>query len=150
MKKGWEVVTQMLHLFSIYTHTHTDTHFCTVYQLLLMSLIALPLIASLSRTCVSECPSGFFRDDKKRCKKCSSACETCVGSRSDQCTSCRAGYHLSEGTNICVSSCSESSYLDHGTFYFNVSHEVGLVCASSSRPEPDMEIASRLDLTSLV
>uniref|UniRef100_A0A674NA07 Proprotein convertase subtilisin/kexin type 5b n=1 Tax=Takifugu rubripes TaxID=31033 RepID=A0A674NA07_TAKRU len=66
-----------------------------------------------TRTCVSECPSGFFRDDKKRCKKCSSVCETCVGSRSDQCTSCRAGYHLSEGTNMCVSSCAESSYLDH-------------------------------------
>uniref|UniRef100_H3D124 Proprotein convertase subtilisin/kexin type 5b n=1 Tax=Tetraodon nigroviridis TaxID=99883 RepID=H3D124_TETNG len=66
-----------------------------------------------TRTCVSECPSGFFRDDKKRCKKCSSACETCVGSRSDQCTSCRPGYHLSEGTNMCVSSCFESYYLDH-------------------------------------
>lgn len=104
---------------STHTHTHTCTktsvcEACTVYQLL-MSLSPLPLISSLSRTCVSECPSGFFRDDKKRCKKCSSLCETCVGSRSDQCTSCRAGYHLSEGTNTCVSSCAESYYLDHGT-----------------------------------
>lgn len=131
--KACKVVRQMLHLFSIYTHTHS--HFCTVYQLPLMSLIALPWISSLSRTCVSECPSGFFRDDKKRCKKCSSACETCVGSRSDQCTSCRAGYHLSEGTNMCVSSCSESYYLDHGMFDFNVW---------------DMGITSRPDVTFLV
>uniref|UniRef100_A0A3P8W2P8 Proprotein convertase subtilisin/kexin type 5b n=1 Tax=Cynoglossus semilaevis TaxID=244447 RepID=A0A3P8W2P8_CYNSE len=66
-----------------------------------------------TRTCVSECPSGFFRDDRKRCKKCSSSCETCVGSRSDQCTTCRTGHHLNEGTNSCVASCADSFYLDH-------------------------------------
>ncbi|KAK7933828.1 hypothetical protein WMY93_004724 [Mugilogobius chulae] len=49
-----------------------------------------------TRMCVSECPSGFFRDDRKRCKKCSSTCETCVGSRSDQCSTCRSGFHLNE------------------------------------------------------
>ncbi|XP_068615246.1 proprotein convertase subtilisin/kexin type 5-like, partial [Brachionichthys hirsutus] len=65
-----------------------------------------------TRMCVSECPSGFFRDDRKRCKKCSSMCDTCVGSRSDQCTTCRAGYHLSEGTNTCVVTCADSFYLD--------------------------------------
>lgn len=69
---------------------------------------------SLSRMCVSECPSGFFRDDRKRCKKCSSFCETCVGSRSDQCTTCRTGFHLSEGANTCVANCGEGFYLDHG------------------------------------
>uniref|UniRef100_A0A668AGM4 Proprotein convertase subtilisin/kexin type 5b n=1 Tax=Myripristis murdjan TaxID=586833 RepID=A0A668AGM4_9TELE len=58
-----------------------------------------------TRMCVSECPSGFFRDDRKRCKKCSSLCETCVGSRSDQCTTCRAGFHLNEGSNTCVANC---------------------------------------------
>ncbi|MGH0154134.1 UNVERIFIED_CONTAM: hypothetical protein FKN15_026176, partial [Acipenser sinensis] len=67
-----------------------------------------------TRTCVSECPSGFFRDDKKRCKKCYSLCDTCVGSRSDQCTSCKPGYHLNEETYSCVSSCPESFYLDKG------------------------------------
>ncbi|RXM36986.1 Proprotein convertase subtilisin/kexin type 5 [Acipenser ruthenus] len=67
-----------------------------------------------NRTCVSECPSGFFRDDKKRCKKCYSLCDTCVGSRSDQCTSCKPGYHLNEETYSCVSSCPESFYLDKG------------------------------------
>ncbi|XP_078141236.1 proprotein convertase subtilisin/kexin type 5b isoform X1 [Centroberyx gerrardi] len=66
-----------------------------------------------TRMCVSECPSGFFRDDRKRCKKCSSLCETCVGSRSDQCTTCRAGFHLNEGSNTCVASCADGFYLEH-------------------------------------
>ncbi|KAM3611892.1 uncharacterized protein V6R79_025475 [Siganus canaliculatus] len=66
-----------------------------------------------TRMCVSECPSGFFRDDRKRCKKCSSLCETCVGSRSDQCTTCRTGFHLNEGSNTCVANCADSFYLDH-------------------------------------
>ncbi|XP_022613490.1 proprotein convertase subtilisin/kexin type 5 isoform X1 [Seriola dumerili] len=66
-----------------------------------------------TRMCVSECPSGFFRDDRKRCKKCSSLCETCVGSRSDQCTSCRTGFHLNEGSNTCVANCADGFYLDY-------------------------------------
>ncbi|XP_054630856.1 proprotein convertase subtilisin/kexin type 5b isoform X1 [Dunckerocampus dactyliophorus] len=66
-----------------------------------------------TRMCVSECPSGFFRDDRRRCKKCSSLCETCVGSRSDQCTTCRSGFHLNEGSNTCVATCGDSFYLDH-------------------------------------
>ncbi|KAK9523367.1 hypothetical protein VZT92_019778 [Zoarces viviparus] len=66
-----------------------------------------------TRMCVSECPSGFFRDDRKRCKKCSSLCETCVGSRSDQCTTCRTGFHLNEGSNTCGANCGDGFYLDH-------------------------------------
>ncbi|MED6277809.1 hypothetical protein CHARACLAT_017269 [Characodon lateralis] len=65
-----------------------------------------------TRTCVSECPSGFFRDDRKRCKKCSSLCETCVGSRTDQCITCRTGYHLIEGSNTCAANCADGFYLD--------------------------------------
>lgn len=66
------------------------------------------------RTCVSECPPGFFRDDKRRCKKCSPLCESCIGSRSDQCTSCRPGLYLREGANTCVYTCPEGTYLDLG------------------------------------
>ncbi|XP_030622390.1 proprotein convertase subtilisin/kexin type 5b [Chanos chanos] len=65
-----------------------------------------------TRTCVSECPSGFFRDDKKRCKKCSALCESCVGSRNDQCSSCRPGFYLREGSNTCVPACGDGFYLD--------------------------------------
>ncbi|KAI2661407.1 Proprotein convertase subtilisin/kexin type 5 [Labeo rohita] len=57
-----------------------------------------------TRMCVPECPTGFFRDDKKRCKKCSPLCESCVGSRSDQCSTCRLGLYLVEGGNNCISS----------------------------------------------
>ncbi|XP_028269207.1 proprotein convertase subtilisin/kexin type 5b isoform X1 [Parambassis ranga] len=68
-----------------------------------------------TRMCVSECPGGFFRDDKKRCKKCFSSCDTCVGSRSDQCTTCRTGFHLNEGSNTCVSICADGFYLDNNS-----------------------------------
>uniref|UniRef100_A0A8C2KSV0 Proprotein convertase subtilisin/kexin type 5b n=1 Tax=Cyprinus carpio TaxID=7962 RepID=A0A8C2KSV0_CYPCA len=65
-----------------------------------------------TRMCVPECPTGFFRDDKKRCKKCSPLCESCMGSRSDQCSACRPGLYLMEGGNNCVSSCPDGFYLD--------------------------------------
>uniref|UniRef100_A0A8C4EH67 Proprotein convertase subtilisin/kexin type 5b n=1 Tax=Dicentrarchus labrax TaxID=13489 RepID=A0A8C4EH67_DICLA len=82
-----------------------------------------------TRMCVSECPSGFFRDDRKRCKKCSSLCETCVGSRSDQCTTCRTGFHLSEGSNTCVANCADGFYLDHGTRTCEPCHRACATCA---------------------
>uniref|UniRef100_A0A8C9V0U4 Proprotein convertase subtilisin/kexin type 5b n=1 Tax=Scleropages formosus TaxID=113540 RepID=A0A8C9V0U4_SCLFO len=85
-----------------------------------------------TRMCVSECPDGFFRDDKRRCKKCHSPCETCVGSRIDQCTSCKLGYHLNEGTNSCVSSCGESCYLDLGANICRKCSENCRKCTSSS------------------
>ncbi len=85
------------------------------------SCLCLSLSISLStsvclslRMCVPECPTGFFRDDKKRCKKCSPLCESCMGSRSDQCTACRPGLYLMEGGNNCVSSCPDGFYLDLG------------------------------------
>ncbi len=85
------------------------------------SCLCLSLSISLStsvrlslRMCVPECPTGFFRDDKKRCKKCSPFCESCMGSRSDQCTACRPGLYLMEGGNNCVSSCPDGFYLDLG------------------------------------
>ncbi|XP_041854340.1 proprotein convertase subtilisin/kexin type 5b isoform X1 [Melanotaenia boesemani] len=85
-----------------------------------------------TRMCVSECPSGFFRDDRKRCKKCSSLCETCVGSRSDQCTSCRAGFHLNEGSNTCVASCADGFYLDIDSNICRRCHENCKRCTSSN------------------
>ncbi|KAG7476278.1 hypothetical protein MATL_G00081180 [Megalops atlanticus] len=64
-----------------------------------------------TRTCVSQCPHGFFADSRGRCKKCYFLCEMCTGFRSDQCTSCRSGYHLTEGNSRCVSSCGNGYYL---------------------------------------
>uniref|UniRef100_A0A8C6Q512 Proprotein convertase subtilisin/kexin type 5b n=1 Tax=Nothobranchius furzeri TaxID=105023 RepID=A0A8C6Q512_NOTFU len=85
-----------------------------------------------TRMCVSECPSGFFRDDRKRCKKCSSTCETCVGSRSDQCITCRPGFHFIEDSNTCVVNCGDSFYLDRGTLVCTRCLENCKKCTSSS------------------
>lgn len=127
-----------------YTHSYTwETHlqsmsfsasdfclFCFLWKAFphgcqLLSVSDDFLLASLSiptshplRMCVPECPPGFFRDDKRRCKKCSPLCESCVGSRSDQCTSCRQGFYLREGANTCVYACPEGYYLDRGKLPF--------------------------------
>uniref|UniRef100_A0A672IDD8 Proprotein convertase subtilisin/kexin type 5a n=1 Tax=Salarias fasciatus TaxID=181472 RepID=A0A672IDD8_SALFA len=65
-----------------------------------------------TRLCVPECPRGFWAD-RRRCKRCYSSCESCSGSRSDQCSSCQPGHHLTEGANTCSPACAEDSYLDH-------------------------------------
>ncbi|XP_072310817.1 proprotein convertase subtilisin/kexin type 5 [Eucyclogobius newberryi] len=65
-----------------------------------------------TRLCVSECSKGFW-GDRRRCKRCYATCENCTGSRSDQCTSCQPGHHLTEGTNTCTTICGEGYYLDH-------------------------------------
>ncbi|NXE56364.1 PCSK5 convertase, partial [Casuarius casuarius] len=65
-----------------------------------------------TRICVSNCPPGHYNADKKRCKKCSPNCETCVGGHSDQCMTCKSGYYLNEVTNSCITSCPDGFYLD--------------------------------------
>ncbi|CAB1448387.1 unnamed protein product [Pleuronectes platessa] len=70
--------------------------------------------ARSSAMCVSECPKGFW-GDRRRCKRCYSSCESCTGSRSDQCTTCQPGHHLTEGTNTCTAVCGDNYYLDHDT-----------------------------------
>lgn len=88
-------------------------HRVTLFMLnVQISLLILPVKL---RLCVSECPKGFW-GDRWRCKRCPSSCEVCTGSRSDQCTSCQPGYHLTEGTNVCTAFCEDNYYLDHGWF----------------------------------
>uniref|UniRef100_A0A6I8SHP8 Proprotein convertase subtilisin/kexin type 5 n=1 Tax=Xenopus tropicalis TaxID=8364 RepID=A0A6I8SHP8_XENTR len=65
-----------------------------------------------TRICVSDCPAGHYLADKKRCKKCFLHCESCVGSRSDQCTACKPGYYLNEESNSCIINCPEGFYLN--------------------------------------
>ncbi|XP_037547912.1 proprotein convertase subtilisin/kexin type 5 [Nematolebias whitei] len=84
-----------------------------------------------SRLCVSECPSGFW-GDHRRCKKCYSSCESCTGSRSDQCTSCQPGHHLTEGANTCTATCGDGYYLDHDTHMCRKCSENCLKCTSYS------------------
>ncbi|KAM4528249.1 proprotein convertase subtilisin/kexin type 5 [Odontesthes bonariensis] len=84
-----------------------------------------------SRLCVSECPRGFW-GDRRRCKRCFSSCESCTGSRSDQCTSCLPGHHLTEGTNTCTATCRDNYFLDHDTNMCRKCSENCLKCTSYS------------------
>uniref|UniRef100_A0A8C6WFL9 P/Homo B domain-containing protein n=1 Tax=Neogobius melanostomus TaxID=47308 RepID=A0A8C6WFL9_9GOBI len=84
-----------------------------------------------TRLCVSECPKGFW-GDRRRCKRCFATCESCTGSRSDQCTSCQPGQHLTEGTNTCTTSCGEGYYLDHDASLCRKCSENCLKCTSFS------------------
>ncbi|XP_067340936.1 proprotein convertase subtilisin/kexin type 5 isoform X1 [Channa argus] len=84
-----------------------------------------------SRMCVSECPRGFW-GDRRRCKRCYSSCESCTGSRSDQCTSCQPGHHLTEGANTCTGNCGDNYYLDHDTNMCRKCSENCLRCTSYS------------------
>ncbi|XP_056146386.1 proprotein convertase subtilisin/kexin type 5-like [Lampris incognitus] len=84
-----------------------------------------------TRTCLSKCPAGFW-GDRRRCKRCFSSCERCTGSRSDQCISCQPGYHLTEGTKFCTSSCGDNYFLDHDGNMCRKCSENCLKCTSSS------------------
>ncbi|XP_047425540.1 proprotein convertase subtilisin/kexin type 5 isoform X2 [Mugil cephalus] len=84
-----------------------------------------------TRLCVSECPRGFW-GDRRRCKRCYSSCESCTGSRSDQCTSCQPGHHLTEGTNACTAVCEDNYYLDHDANMCRKCSENCLKCTSFS------------------
>ncbi|ETE68280.1 Proprotein convertase subtilisin/kexin type 5, partial [Ophiophagus hannah] len=66
-----------------------------------------------TRICVPNCPPGHYSADKKRCKKCSPNCETCFGSHSDQCSTCKPGYFINEESRSCITSCPDSFYLDN-------------------------------------
>lgn len=104
---------------------YSDLDFWLYFLMIFVSDVAVSVCLSCSlslstnvclsfRMCVPECPPGFFRDDKKRCKKCFPLCESCIGSRSDQCSTCRPGLYLVEGSNNCISSCPDGFYLDLG------------------------------------
>nr|XP_004550004.2 proprotein convertase subtilisin/kexin type 5 [Maylandia zebra] len=84
-----------------------------------------------TRLCVSGCPRGFW-GDRRRCKRCYASCESCTGSRSDQCTSCQPGHHLTEGTNTCTAICGENYYLDHDANMCRKCSENCLKCTSYS------------------
>uniref|UniRef100_A0AAV2IT88 P/Homo B domain-containing protein n=1 Tax=Knipowitschia caucasica TaxID=637954 RepID=A0AAV2IT88_KNICA len=82
-----------------------------------------------TRLCVSECPRGFW-GDRRRCKKCFGTCESCTGSRSDQCTSCQPGHFLTEGLGTCTAVCAEGFYLDHDANMCQKCSENCLKCTS--------------------
>ncbi|XP_062985426.1 proprotein convertase subtilisin/kexin type 5 isoform X2 [Elgaria multicarinata webbii] len=66
-----------------------------------------------TRICVPNCPPGHYSADKKRCKKCSPNCETCFGSHSDECNTCKPGYYINEESRSCITNCPGGFYLDN-------------------------------------
>ncbi|KAM9793224.1 proprotein convertase subtilisin/kexin type 5 [Syngnathus typhle] len=84
-----------------------------------------------TRMCVSGCPRGFW-GDRRRCKRCFATCQSCTGSRNDQCTSCQAGHHLTEGTNTCTAVCEEGYFLDRDANMCRKCSEKCARCTSSS------------------
>ncbi|KAG7499791.1 proprotein convertase subtilisin/kexin type 5-like [Solea senegalensis] len=84
-----------------------------------------------TRVCVPECPRGFW-GDRRRCKRCYSSCESCTGSRSDQCTSCQPGHHMTEEANTCTALCGDNYYLDHDANMCRKCSEKCLKCSSYS------------------
>lgn len=105
------------------------SHSCREWHLL-SSVCFGPCLSN--RTCVSECPRGFW-GDRRRCKRCFSSCVSCTGSRSDQCTSCIPGHYLTEGTNTCTAHCGDGYYLDHGLPFLISECFVIFVCNYTER-----------------
>ncbi|KAM8961076.1 proprotein convertase subtilisin/kexin type 5 isoform 1-T1 [Pelodytes ibericus] len=96
-----------------------------------------------TRICVPECPPGHYFADKKRCKKCFSHCEMCVGGRTDQCTSCKSGYYLNEESNSCISNCPVGSYLNENK---NLCRKCGENCKSCTSEQTCTECRHGLSL----
>lgn len=95
------------------------TFCCQIKKYLIIMMFKLHHITQSAftyRICVLDCPLGYYPADKKRCKKCFPTCETCLGSRSDQCSSCKSGYYLNEETNSCVTNCPDGFYLNDSKF----------------------------------
>uniref|UniRef100_A0AAY4DKJ2 P/Homo B domain-containing protein n=1 Tax=Denticeps clupeoides TaxID=299321 RepID=A0AAY4DKJ2_9TELE len=90
------------------------------------------LFKNNTRTCVSKCPAGYL-GDRNRCKRCHFSCKTCEGSRSDQCTSCKNGHHLTEDTK-CVLECPEGFYIKEDS---RECEECDPSCQTCSGPELD-------------
>uniref|UniRef100_A0AAX7TAM9 P/Homo B domain-containing protein n=1 Tax=Astatotilapia calliptera TaxID=8154 RepID=A0AAX7TAM9_ASTCA len=94
-----------------------------------------------TRLCVSGCPRGFW-GDRRRCKRCYASCESCTGSRSDQCTSCQPGHHLTEGTNTCTRSCAAGFYHDPQEVACKPCHQACATCRFSRPIAPLCPLSS--------
>ena len=65
------------------------------------------------RKCLTECPEGFFDDQRGKCQKCHESCQGC--SDSESCQNCKKPYFLSShqnGNGKCVKKCPDGSFED--------------------------------------
>lgn len=74
------------------------------------------------RTCVTDCPGGFYTDNKM-CLPCDKSCSSCSGPIMTQCLSCRAGHLLHQykgNQQICSDDCLAGYFLSKPLYqYFN-------------------------------
>ncbi|XP_047436078.1 proprotein convertase subtilisin/kexin type 6 [Mugil cephalus] len=58
------------------------------------------------RTCVRQCPLGYFKDVvSRRCRRCYKGCGGCVGRSPGDCFSCRRGLYLNLLNSSCTATC---------------------------------------------
>lgn len=65
-----------------------------------------PGIVDAKKSCVNECPPGYFRSSDQECKQCPSECKTC--SSNTTCTSCPNNFVSLNGK--CVKDCGNGYY----------------------------------------
>ncbi|XP_035274664.1 proprotein convertase subtilisin/kexin type 6 isoform X1 [Anguilla anguilla] len=89
--------------------------------------------AKTGRTCVSQCPLGYYGDvEARRCRRCFRGCETCVGRASNQCLSCRRGLYLHADHSSCVNECATGYFADDVQRQCAKCHENCLKCVRDS------------------
>ncbi|XP_069581847.1 proprotein convertase subtilisin/kexin type 6 isoform X1 [Brachyistius frenatus] len=65
------------------------------------------------RTCVSHCPLGHYEDvESRRCRRCSTGCERCVGRSAGECLSCRTGLYFNTLNSSCSDTCPPGDFTD--------------------------------------
>ncbi|CAL8246569.1 unnamed protein product [Lota lota] len=85
------------------------------------------------RTCVSNCPAGYFQDSvAHRCRHCQKDCERCSGCGSTQCLVCRRGFYLNMLNSTCTEACPPGYYGDDGQGRCLKCHESCTSCVTDA------------------
>ncbi|XP_034443349.1 proprotein convertase subtilisin/kexin type 5 [Hippoglossus hippoglossus] len=66
----------------------------------------------LLHLCVTQCPTGYYKDGS-HCEKCDQSCELCTGPGPDSCRACPPPLLELQGTKLCVESCPHRFYQLH-------------------------------------
>jgi len=64
-----------------------------------------------SSSCVSNCPSGTFKEiSTNKCAACNTSCTTCTGSSNSECLSCTLPNFFQSSTSTCVGTCNSNQF----------------------------------------
>ena len=103
----------------------------------------LPAHGSVTNTCVSTCPNGWYpRTDTNFCGLCYAplgeeierACLTCSGGYNTNCTSCSTGTYFNSLNNTCLNRCPDGYYGDSSTNTCKACYQGEFSCATCSGP----------------